>query len=1031
MEQQEVSSEDEEPNVTEEKIVTMIFSECDTEGRGKVPVLKLMHFMLSQADQKLDRSVLEELKLMLDPQESNVEVTRQTFHTAMRTWTEEMKKKSNDDISCMDDADPCNAGTIDPGQISDGDPAEYPVSDLHNSSNISSFSCSSNEPVTLPHAVETNALMECVMELNYSKKRLEEQNEDLQTQLHASEDGYALLQKDYKKMCLKLSSLQGVMQQFHQLQKECEELKEAAVAAETAGVVLKLREQELEKEARVNRRQLSELENQKMELVLELEVSSRKNQEVQKTVTLQKMEIEQLLKQCRQHEHLNGTQADHILELKGRVDELLSSVQHLQEDKQSLEVCLLSMEDELLSVHSQASLVLSRRTSLVGNENISNNEDDMYVSARSSPYRFVADNHDSLQAEIEAVNKVTDREVQCEWSLDFRNQESQTAPVSAEDVAREMRSVVAQASPDNSMILGEESCSTKQHSVLEEASDPTSDFLWLDVQNLTLFNPDTQLAKWVRDTDALIAVRRKTNLQARPGGVCDVFHMEQPEPSGDDEMPGPSPAIKRASSVNSASEEQEGTSSMRRCMSESQVVRSGSETSSGSSSPSDVFPSLPDVVLQELGLASAVATQPCDILSEQDIENRFSTLSLAFRTDKLTLVSRHERQQRQRDQAEKNMAAEVMKLKAAVHNLNYLCKDSESIEILGKIQDQVDVLQQSTERVSSSAEIFGAVQQESRVSKAIEVMLTHVENLKRMYEKEHTELEETKRVLLENNLVVDGSADSTDASQRNARHRALNALAVQGKQRRRASIAVFRVLGSPDSTKTSNTSLTFGDTKRGAPHSRRTLSSHVESAGPGWDSTDRLERQEMLGGSMDDIEEVVDGRRESSVDLEEQSTTLEENNNCTSTVSRKSSRCDGTSEVGSEDVTFSFGNTDNNPTRSCERTEDCAVDSDCSPPSLTRNLGSLRSFRDCAREFICEMHTTIVECMVPMNVDYVLIQTRRCATLLLLFAALWSLVSTFVPTTAQSSNCVPFSWLTLKDILLPYTQLRHYGPPPT
>jgi hypothetical protein len=41
-------------------------------------------------------------------------------------------------------------------------------------------------------------------------------------------------------------------------------------------------------------------------------------------------------------------------------------------------------------------------------------------------------------------------------------------------------------------------------------------------------------------------------------------------------------------------------------------------------------------------------------------------------------------------------------------------------------------------------QIFGAVQQENRVSKAIEVMLTHVENLKRMYEKEHTELEETK-----------------------------------------------------------------------------------------------------------------------------------------------------------------------------------------------------------------------------------------------------------------------------------------------
>jgi hypothetical protein len=40
-----------------------------------------------------------------------------------------------------------------------------------------------------------------------------------------------------------------------------------------------------------------------------------------------------------------------------------------------------------------------------------------------------------------------------------------------------------------------------------------------------------------------------------------------------------------------------------------------------------------------------------------------------------------------------------------LQNLNYLCKDSESIEILAKIQDQVDVLQQSTELVSSSAEV--------------------------------------------------------------------------------------------------------------------------------------------------------------------------------------------------------------------------------------------------------------------------------------------------------------------------------------
>jgi len=49
------------------------------------------------------------------------------------------------------------------------------------------------------------------------------------------------------------------------------------------------------------------------------------------------------------------------------------------------------------------------------------------------------------------------------------------------------------------------------------------------------------------------------------------------------------------------------------------------------------------------------------------LQNKFCALSLAFKTDKLTLVTRHDRQQRQRDQAERNMAVEIIELKAAVH----------------------------------------------------------------------------------------------------------------------------------------------------------------------------------------------------------------------------------------------------------------------------------------------------------------------------------------------------------------------------
>lgn len=41
----------------EETIMAMIFTQCDSEGTGNVPVLKLMNFMLSNADQKMDRWV--------------------------------------------------------------------------------------------------------------------------------------------------------------------------------------------------------------------------------------------------------------------------------------------------------------------------------------------------------------------------------------------------------------------------------------------------------------------------------------------------------------------------------------------------------------------------------------------------------------------------------------------------------------------------------------------------------------------------------------------------------------------------------------------------------------------------------------------------------------------------------------------------------------------------------------------------------------------------------------------------------------
>ena len=125
-------------------------------------------------------------------------------------------------------------------------------------------------------------------------------------------------------------------------------------------------------------------------------------------------------------------------------------------------------------------------------------------------------------------------------------------------------------------------------------------------------------------------------------------------------------------------------------------------------------------------------------------------MSLAFKTDKLTLANRLELQQRQRDTSERNIETEIEELKATLSSLGRVSHaaaldSAETREVLAAMQQQIDVLRHSAERVSSSAEVYGAVQQEARISRAIEIMLTHVENLKRIHDREHSELEDAKK----------------------------------------------------------------------------------------------------------------------------------------------------------------------------------------------------------------------------------------------------------------------------------------------
>uniref|UniRef100_A0A3Q3IG26 Lymphoid restricted membrane protein n=1 Tax=Monopterus albus TaxID=43700 RepID=A0A3Q3IG26_MONAL len=129
----------------------------------------------------------------------------------------------------------------------------------------------------------------------------------------------------------------------------------------------------------------------------------------------------------------------------------------------------------------------------------------------------------------------------------------------------------------------------------------------------------------------------------------------------------------------------------------------------------------------------------------------FQRLALGFKCDMFTLEKRLRLEERSRDLAEENIRREVSSCQGLLQALIPLCEDdNQSMEIIQRLQKNLDILIQSMTRVSSRSEMLGAIHQENRIGKAVEVMIQHVENLKRMYTKEHAELLELRETLMQN-----------------------------------------------------------------------------------------------------------------------------------------------------------------------------------------------------------------------------------------------------------------------------------------
>ncbi|XP_075066856.1 inositol 1,4,5-triphosphate receptor associated 2 [Mixophyes fleayi] len=171
--------------------------------------------------------------------------------------------------------------------------------------------------------------------------------------------------------------------------------------------------------------------------------------------------------------------------------------------------------------------------------------------------------------------------------------------------------------------------------------------------------------------------------------------------------------------------------------------------------------------------------------NEREMETEFLRLSLGFKCDIFTLDKRLRLEERSRDLAEENLKKELAGCKKLLETLTPFCEeDNQTHEIVKKLEKSLQFLSQHTARVASRAEMLGAIHQESRVSKAVEVMIQHVENLKRMYAKEHAELEELREAMHQNERT-NVSTEREDA------HKLVSAIVSKVSPARRVSMPAY------------------------------------------------------------------------------------------------------------------------------------------------------------------------------------------------------------------------------------------------
>ncbi|XP_009075291.1 PREDICTED: lymphoid-restricted membrane protein [Acanthisitta chloris] len=744
--------------------------------RGKVAVSKIIDYLRHTTSRGSEDSDLDELCNMLDPDQKDVSMDLKTYHAVMGEWIEDRKRKWEEDASEESSA---SMEGLEFQVLKNTCEAKK----AHARMNVTSGSLEAFGGDVSRGDMETSDLITCVADLQYNNQKLQEENNKLKLTLEAVDETSNKLLADNEDLRQQIKSIQHSVLKAKALEEELEETKNNLNLSEEKREQILLQNKQLEKENQSLNSKVTSLQEENIRNSMDTDGLHKKILELSKNaaelqVQAHIYESTMVTKEASliQMTKTEWTSLDETLDrevlllLQGPEyagEKFKTIMQNLQEEASEAEKLVMTslqwvkeLDENIQQAWESKLMVLKKELGektllwiqkLQLLEKCKDSLDKDFV-------RMAGNLRRTKTEQIHLKKELSARQQKMEAVKQLQEETAGQAEALGLELQKTMRQLEDASRHAEDQVEAFHSACEENASLKCKLEEAISEQEKLKDVNAALTTTCQLLQEKVEQQKTCLDMEQKS-----PKGSCeeeeDVPTSVATEKNSDKDLVGSVSGenqIKNESSpVMDSVSKQDPEVEQEKKINEEQSeeapavvpVRKGSSPTAGG-----------------IKGDKAKSNEP-DSPNEKEVEAEFLRLSLGFKCDLFTLDKRVRLEERSRDLAEENLKKEIMNAVKMLEALVPLCEeDNQAQEIIKKLQKSLQFLSQYAARVASRAEMLGAINQESRVSKAVEVMIQHVENLKRMYAKEHAELEELKQVLLQNERSFSSLGDRDEST---------------------------------------------------------------------------------------------------------------------------------------------------------------------------------------------------------------------------------------------------------------------------